>query len=73
MAPVGPLVPGNFTNLNKSEKLLKAEEIAAQHTRGKIACKKTDRSEKLDDVEHRNSYHYLDPTHRLDEGRKRYR
>jgi hypothetical protein len=40
MAPVGPLVPGNFNNFNKSEEQLKAEEIAAQHARGKIACEK---------------------------------
>jgi hypothetical protein len=57
----------------KSEEQIKAEEIAAQHARSKIACEKSERGEDLSDQEFRDSCHYLDPTIRLDKGRKRYR
>lgn len=57
----------------KSEEQIKAEEIAAQHVRGKIACEKSERGEELNDQEYRDSCHYLDPTCRHDKGRKRYR
>jgi hypothetical protein len=57
----------------KSDEQLKAEEIAAQHERGRIANEKADRQEKLSDEEFRDMCLYLDPTQRHDKGRKRYR
>ena len=57
----------------KSEAQLKAEEITAQAARGKVACEKVERGEKLDDQENRDMCHYLDPTYRYDKGRKRFR
>jgi hypothetical protein len=58
---------------HKSDEQLEAEEIAARHQRGKVAAEKEDRGKKLDDEERRDLYHYIDPTYRLDKGRKRYR
>ena len=58
----------------KSEARLKAEEIAAQEVRGKVACEKSERKEgELSADEFRDMCHYLDPTFRHDKGRKRYR
>jgi hypothetical protein len=57
----------------KSDEQLKAEEIAAQHERGRIANEKANRQEKLSDDEFRDMCLYLDPTQRHDKGRKRYR
>ncbi len=57
----------------KSDEQLEAEDIAAQHQRGKEAAEKEDRGEQLDDQERRDLYHYIDPTYRHDKGRKRYR
>ncbi len=57
----------------KSDEQLKAEEIAAQHERGRIANEKANRQEKLSDEEFRDMCLYLDPTQRHDKGCKRYR
>ena len=58
----------------KSEEQLKAEEIAAQEARGKVAWQKSERKEgELSGDEFRDMCHYLDPTYRHDKGRKRYR
>jgi hypothetical protein len=58
----------------KSAERLKADEIAEQEARGKIAWEKAERNEgELRKDEFRDMCLYLDPTQRADKGRRRYR
>ena len=73
IAEIADGVLPHFLNEQRAPKS-EAQEIAAQQQRGKKAWEKQERGEgELSDEEFRDMCHHLDPTYRLDKGRKRYR